>query len=67
MFLTVVGYSQSLPIDFETAVAFTGENGVVYNQIEDFSDSANTVGEIELVPQKHGAVALLLIWIPTST
>ena len=46
MFLTVVGYSQSLPIDFETAVAFTGENGVVYNQIEDFSDSANTVGEI---------------------
>ena len=46
MFLTVVGYSQSLPIDFETPVAFTGENGVVYNQIEDFSDSANTVGEI---------------------
>ena len=46
MFLTVVGYSQSLPIDFETPVAFAGENGVVYNQIEDPADAANTVGEI---------------------
>ena len=66
MFLTVVGYSQSLPIDFETPVAFAGENGVVYNQIEDPADAANTVGEI-IGSDENGAVALLLIWIPTST
>ena len=59
MFLTVVGYSQSLPIDFETAVAFTGENGVVYNQIEDFSDSANTVGEIIGSAEQWGSSAVV--------
>ena len=59
MFLTVVGYSQSLPIDFETAVAFAGENGVVYNQIEDFSDSANTVGEIIGSAEQWGSSAVV--------
>ena len=59
MFLTVVGYSQSLPIDFETPVAFAGENGVVYNQIEDPADAANTVGEIIGSAETWGSSAVV--------
>ena len=59
MFLTVVGYSQSLPIDFETPVAFAGENGVVYNQIQDPADAANTVGEIIGSAETWGSSAVV--------
>jgi hypothetical protein len=59
MFLTVVGYSQSLPIDFETPVAFVGENGVVYNQVLDGPESSNTVGEIIGSAEQWGSSAVV--------
>ena len=59
MFLTVVGYSQSLPIDFETPVTFVGENGVVYNQVLDGPESSNTVGEIIGSAEEWGSSAVV--------
>ncbi len=61
MFLTVVGYSQSLPLDFETAVPFAGENGVVYSQIEDPADAANTVGQIVGSAETWGSSAVVAL------
>ena len=61
MFLTVVGYSQSLPLDFETAVPFAGENGVVYSEIEDPADATNTVGQIVGSAETWGSSAVVAL------
>jgi hypothetical protein len=61
MFLTVVGYSQSLPLDFETAVPFAGENGVVASQIEDPTDATNTVGQIVGSAETWGSSAVVAL------
>jgi hypothetical protein len=61
MFLTVVGYSQSLPLDFETAVPFAGENGVVASQIEDPTDATNTVGQIVGSAEQWGSSAVVAL------
>ena len=47
MFLTALGYSQSLPIEFNDAEAFEGQGGVAYSEDVSPTDSSNKVGKID--------------------
>ena len=47
LFLTALGYSQSLPIEFNDSEAFVGEGGVTYSEATDPEQGYNTVGKME--------------------
>ena len=47
LFLTALGYSQSLPIDFESGdITFATQGGATYSSATDPVNSANTVGQM---------------------
>ena len=47
LFLTALGYSQSLPIEFNDSEAFVGQGGVTYSEATDPEQGYNTVGKME--------------------
>ena len=56
LFLTALGYSQSLPIEFNDSEAFVGQGGVTYSEATDPEQGYNTVGKMEGGECSHGAV-----------
>jgi len=47
LFLTALGYSQSLPIEFNDSEAFVGQGGVTYSEATDPTFNLNKVGKME--------------------